>query len=104
MKGVKPTFFYFSLYQVKTNKYGESPLHVAIKKGDYEKAKSLIEETDADVNMKDNAGKFCLKVKFTIDRPYSHKKLPHKKITNRGRLILLLIWSSPVNHFHPIIK
>ena len=42
--------------KVKTNKYGESALHVAIKKGDYEKAKSLIDESDADVNMKDNAG------------------------------------------------
>ena len=44
--------------KVKTNKYGESALHVAIKKGDYEKAKTLIDESEADVNMKDNAGKF----------------------------------------------
>ena len=58
LKGPRPLFNFFFLHQVKTNKYGESPLHVAIKKGDYEKAKSLIEETDADVNMKDNAGKF----------------------------------------------
>ena len=46
--------------KVKTNKYGESALHVAIKKGDYEKAKSLIDESDADVNMKDNAGEFSV--------------------------------------------
>ena len=46
--------------KVKTNKYGESALHVAIKKGDYEKAKSLIDESDADVNMKDNAGEFSI--------------------------------------------
>ena len=44
--------------KVKTNKHGESALHVAIKKGDYERAKSLINESDADVNMKDNAGEF----------------------------------------------
>ena len=42
--------------KVQTNKYGESALHVAIKKGDYEKAKTLIEESEADVNMKDFAG------------------------------------------------
>ena len=46
--------------KVKTNKYGESALHVAIKKGDYEKAKSLIDESDADVNMKDNAGELSV--------------------------------------------
>ena len=50
--------------KVKTNKYGESALHVAIKKGDYDKAKNLIEESDADVNMKDNAGE--LKDKTSI--------------------------------------
>ena len=55
--------------KVKTNKYGESALHVAIKKGDYEKAKSLIDESDADVNMKDNAGEFS--VKATIYYYYS---------------------------------
>ena len=48
--------------KVKTNKYGESALHVAIKKGDYEKAKSLIDESDADVNMKDNAGEFSTSI------------------------------------------
>ena len=48
--------------KVKTNKYGESALHVAIKKGDYEKAKSLIDESDADVNMKDNAGEFSIQL------------------------------------------
>ena len=41
--------------KVKTNKYGESPLHVAVKKGDYEKAKTLIED-GAEVNLKDHAG------------------------------------------------
>jgi ankyrin repeat protein len=46
--------------KVLTNKYGESALHVAIKKGDYEKAKSLIEESEADVNMKDFAGEFSI--------------------------------------------
>ena len=46
--------------KVQTNKYGESALHVAIKKGDYEKAKSLIEEGEADVNMKDFAGEFSI--------------------------------------------
>ena len=44
--------------KVKTNKYGESALHVAIKKGDYDKAKNLLDDSAADVNMKDNAGKF----------------------------------------------
>ena len=39
---------------------GESALHVAIKKGDFEKIKSLIDENDADVNMKDNAGEFSI--------------------------------------------
>ena len=52
--------------KVKTNKYGESALHVAIKKGDYEKAKSLIDESDADVNMKDNAGEFSVQWTFHI--------------------------------------
>ena len=46
--------------KVQTNKYGESALHVAIKKGDFEKAKNLIEESEADVNMKDFAGEFSI--------------------------------------------
>ena len=50
--------------KVQTNKYGESALHVAIKKGDYEKAKSLIEENEADVNMKDFAGEFSIMEDF----------------------------------------
>ena len=41
--------------KVKTNKYGESPLHVAIKKGDFSKAESLIKD-GAEINLKDNAG------------------------------------------------
>ena len=50
--------------KVQTNKYGESTLHVAIKKGDYEKAKNLIEENEADVNMKDFAGEFSIMEDF----------------------------------------
>ena len=50
--------------KVHTNKYGESALHLAIKKGDYEKAKSLIEESEADVNMKDFAGEFSIMEDF----------------------------------------
>ena len=50
--------------KVQTNKYGESTLHVAIKKGDFEKAKSLIEEGEADVNMKDFAGEFSIMKDF----------------------------------------
>ena len=41
--------------KAKTNKYGESPLHVAIKKGDFAKVMKLLKEK-ADVNVKDNAG------------------------------------------------
>ena len=52
---------YGKVYEAKQNKeraynkYGESLLHVAIKREDFEKAKSLISE-GVDVNMKDNAG------------------------------------------------
>ena len=48
------------LISSKSNKCGESALHVAIKKGDYEKSKNLINQSDAGVNMKDNAGEFFI--------------------------------------------
>merc|ERR1719219_2207944 len=42
--------------KIKTNKYGESLLHVAIKKGDFDKTEALIVNEGAEVNMKDHAG------------------------------------------------
>ena len=41
--------------KMRLNKYGESPLHVAVKRGDLDKVKSLLLE-GADVNSKDHAG------------------------------------------------
>ena len=65
-------FFFHDIWRassikVKTNKYGESALHVAIKKGDYDKAKNLLDDSAADVNMKDNAGG-----KSGCDQPTDH--------------------------------
>ena len=41
--------------KMRLNKYGESPLHVAVKRGDLDKVRSLLLE-GADVNSKDHAG------------------------------------------------
>ena len=41
--------------KMRLNKYGESPLHVAVKRGDIEKVRSLLSD-EADVNSKDHAG------------------------------------------------
>ena len=60
--------FYFSFFQEneghlplissKANKCGESALHVAIKKGDC--------ESDAGVNIKDNAGEFFIQLRLNL--------------------------------------
>ena len=41
--------------KMRLNKYGESPLHVAVKRGDIEKVQSILSE-GADANSKDHAG------------------------------------------------
>ena len=41
--------------KMRLNKYGESPLHVAVKRGDIEKVRNLLSE-GADANSKDHAG------------------------------------------------
>ena len=46
--------YLFQVENMSKAKFGESELHVAVKKGDIEKAKSLISE-GADVNVKDNS-------------------------------------------------
>ena len=42
--------------KLKQNKYGETPLHVAVRKSDLEKVTSLLNDVNTDVNAKDHAG------------------------------------------------
>ena len=44
--------------KMRVNKYGESPLHVAVKRGDIEKVKSLLSDGWTEVNSKDNGKQY----------------------------------------------
>ena len=52
---IKPAVEKQPSQKIRRNKYGESPLHVAVKRGDMEKVRSLLSE-GANANSKDHAG------------------------------------------------